>query len=64
MKTFDYEDSGHRERALKVSSNNRMDIKSFFSTAKKRLYLANLVVEDYRDEVEANLEAQQRDMRL
>lgn len=40
-----------------------MDMRSFFSTVKKKHHLANLAVQDYRDEIKANAEAQQRNMR-
>ena len=63
MKSSDYEDADHHTRSSAMIPHRKMDMRSFFSTAKKRHHLANLAVQDYRDEIKANAEAQQRNMR-
>ena len=63
MKSSDYKDAGLHTRSSAMIPHRKMDVRSFFSTVKKRHHLANLTVQDCRDEIKANAEAQQRNMR-
>ena len=46
-----------------MSSNRGMDIKSFFSTVKKKHHQANLVIQGVRDDMKDKADAQQRAQR-